>query len=54
MINSKKIFNSLRLGKYKYLPKDNNYFNIGKNNNTQIKLNDVLTFKDFYEQINKT
>ena len=54
MINSKKIFNSLRLGKYKYLPKDNNYFNIGKNNNTQVKLNDVLTFKDFYEQINKT
>ena len=54
MINSKKIFNSLRLGKYKYLPKDDNYFNIGKNNNTQVKLNDVLTFKDFYEQINKT
>ena len=54
MINTKKIFNSLLLGKYKYLPKDNNYFNnSGKNNNCQIKLNDVLTFKDFYEQMNK-
>ena len=53
MINCRKIFNSLRLGKYKYLSKDEMFFNNGNANNFQIKPDEILTFKDFDEQMNK-
>ena len=53
MINCRKIFNALRLGKYKYLSKDEMFFNNGNANNFQIKSDEILTFKDFDEQMNK-
>ena len=53
MVNCRKIFNALRLGKYKYLSKDEMFFNNGNANNFQIKSDEILTFKDFDEQINK-
>ena len=53
MINSRKIFNSMRQGKYNYFAKDPMFFNNGNANNFQIKLDDILNFKDFDEQINK-
>ena len=51
MINTKKIFNSMRPGKYKYLPKDRLFFNNGNAGYFQIKPENILTFKDFDEQI---
>ena len=53
MVNCSKIFNALRLGKYKYLSKDEMFFNNGNANNFQIKSDEILTFKDFDEQMNK-
>ena len=53
MVNCRKIFNALRLGKYKYLSKDEMFFNNGNANNFQIKSDEILTFKDFDEQMNK-
>ena len=53
MINSRKILNSMRQGKYKYLAKDKAFISNGNANNFQIKSDDILTFKDFGEQINK-
>ena len=51
MINSKKIFNSLRQGKYKYLAKDEMFYNNGNANNFQLKLDEIMTFKDFDVQM---
>ena len=51
MINSKKIFNSLRQGKYKYLSKDEMFYNNGNANNFQLKLDEIMTFKDFDVQM---
>ena len=53
MINSRKILNSIRQGKYKYLAKDKAFISNGNANNFQIKSDDILTFKDFDEQTNK-
>ena len=53
MINSRKILNSMRQGKYKYLAKDKAFISNGNANNFQIKSDDILTFKDFDEQTNK-
>ena len=53
MINCRKIFNALRLGKYKYLSKDEMFYVNGNANNFQIKSDEILTFKDFDEQLNK-
>ena len=53
MINSRKILNSMRQGKYKYLAKDKSFISNGNANNFQIKSDDILTFKDFDEQTNK-
>ena len=53
MINSRKILNSMRQGKYKYLAKDKAFIINGNANNFQIKSDDILTFKDFDEQTNK-
>ena len=51
MINSKKIFNSLRQGKYKYLAKDEMFYNNGNANNFQLKLDEIMTFNDFDVQM---
>jgi len=53
MVNCRKIFNALRLGKYKYLSKDEMFYVNGNANNFQIKSDEILTFKDFDEQLNK-
>ena len=53
MINSRKILNSMRQGKYKYLAKDKAFISNGNANNFQIKSDNILTFKDFDEQTNK-
>jgi hypothetical protein len=53
IVNCRKIFNALRLGKYKYLSKDEMFYVNGNANNFQIKSDEILTFKDFDEQLNK-
>ena len=53
MINSRKILNSMRQGKYKYMAKDKSFYTKGNANNFQIKSDGILTFKDFDEQMKK-
>ena len=53
MINTRKLMNSLRQGKYKYIADDEGYINNGNENSFQIKPEGILNFKDFDEQINK-
>ena len=53
MINSRKILNSMRQGKYKYLAKDKSFIKDGNANNFQLKSDEILTFKEFDDQTNK-
>ena len=53
MINSKKIFNSLRQWKYKYTLNDDNCINILNSNSLYIVSEERFTFKEFAEQISK-
>ena len=53
MINSRKILNSMRQGKYKYMAKDKSFYTKGNANNFQIKSDGILKFKDFDEQMKK-
>jgi hypothetical protein len=53
MINCRKIFNCMRQGKYKYISKDKSFFSNGNADNFQIKSEEILTFKEFDEQMNK-
>ena len=53
MINSRKILNSMRQGKYKYLAKDKSFIKDGNANNFQLKSYEILTFKEFDDQTNK-
>jgi hypothetical protein len=51
MINNKKIFNSLRQGKYKYIISDDHVNSNKDSNSFKINVDNRLTFKDFSEQI---
>ena len=53
MINNKKIFNSLKQGKYKYFLNDENMINSYDSNTFQIGGEERFTFKEFAEQISK-
>ena len=53
MINNKKIFNSLRQGKYKYTINEENSINIFNSNSFHIGSEERFTFKEFAEQISK-
>ena len=52
MINYKKIFNSLRKGKYQYMPDDPININ-GNSIDNKKSFKNVLSFAEVYEQINK-
>ena len=52
MINYKKIFNSLRKGKYQYMPDDPIDIN-GNSIDNKKSFKNVLSFAEVYEQINK-
>ena len=52
MINSKKIFNSLRQGKYKYTISDESLINNSDSSSFQIGKEGRFTFKEFAEQMN--
>ena len=52
MINNKKIFNSLKQGKYKYTLNDESLINSYDSNTFQIGGEERFTFKEFAEQIN--
>ena len=50
MINSKKVFNSLRQGKYKYVVPDESFINNSDSNTFKIDTQGRFTFKEFAEQ----
>ena len=50
MINSKKIFNSLRQGKYKYVVPDESVINNSDSNTFKVDAQGRFTFKEFAEQ----
>jgi hypothetical protein len=53
MINNKKIFNSIRQGKYSYIISDEIDINNSDSNSLKIGAPEKFTFKEFWEQINK-
>ena len=53
IINNKKIFNSLRQGKYEYTLSDESDINTVDSNMFEINSENKFTFKDFAEQISK-
>ena len=53
MINNKKIFNSIRQGKYSYIISDEIDINNSDSNSLKIGEPEKFTFKEFWEQINK-
>ena len=53
MINNKKIFNSLRQGKYNYIASDETVITNSDSNSFQINNENRFTFKSFFEQLDK-
>ena len=51
MINNKRIFNSLRQGKYNYIASDETLINNSDSNSFRINNKNSFTFKSFFEQI---
>ena len=53
MINNKKIFNSLKQGKYNYIVSDETLINNCDSNSFHIINENRFTFKSFFEQLDK-